>query len=478
MPEIDIAPVSTPDAGLTSTLTNSDNSNTLPDTAPLNVDNNSSTSTKKLTEDEIFAQPSKTQVDKVKTPPLDIKEVVDPHQAQTQVKVDEPITPEAQAELDKKENDELELIVEEDLSVAKINQFVKDIPELQAAFSKNPAVRNAVFAMARRSSKLGEYQSIIPTPEAAKFAAENSQNFIQMNELFFSDDPNENVSFWDTLYTNSLQKDPVSGEPVKDGNGNFIPTGAYERITGAYRKAVWSELNTMASKLPDDKKSELINALGVIKEYAGDGKRQPKEGEVTNEAQLTPEQQRKLSDAEQVISQRTKEQETQRVEFGQKTSEAISTTLKTDIASHVERLVKTQGVALTPYEQKKVVDDIYGEINKIAGENKQYQNHFGSLVKRAPLTEAGRLALITEARKYAKEILPSAALKIIREATNATVEKNQTITTKRVEQASHKEVQTSGGVPKPEGPKSFKEKAQETIKSKGRKLTEAEILAL
>lgn len=461
MPEIDIAPSSgTGDSGLAPGLVTADTSNTLPDITTITNEPQ-----RKLTEDEIWASPNK---DVSKNEPT--KEVVqEAPVAEKEVIADE-VKP-----TDEIVEEEEPLVVEEDLSVAKINQFVKEIPELQAAFTKNPAVRNAVFAMARRSSKLGEYQAIIPTPEAAKFAAENSESFVKMNDLFFSDEPQSHVDFWDTLWNNSLLRDPATNEIVIDKQGNPIATGAYEKVTGTYRQAIYTELGQRAQGLPEEDKVKLLDAISLVKEYAGDGKRQTSQ---TNEPQLSQEQQRKLADADKVLQQSTQQRQEYVKEFNSQTSSAIVTTIKDDISGHVKRLVDTQGLALTPYEQKKVVDDIFNEVDRLASENRQYQSHFDSLTKRAPQTEAGRKSLVTEARKYAKEILPSAALKIIREATSATIEKSQTTQTKRVEQASRKEVKASGSAPTPAGSLSVKEKAEHLRQKLGRKLTEKEVMAL
>lgn len=450
------------ESGLAPGLVTADTSNVLPE---INSSNND-VPNRKPTEDEIWARPNK----EVKTNEPTKEPVQEAAAAEKEV-VEEPVVEPEPTEVVEEEEP---LVVEEDLSVAKLNQFAREIPELKAAFDKNPGVRNAMMAMARRSSKLGEYQALIPTPEAAKFAAENSEQFVQMNELFFSEDKASNVGFWDNLYQNSLVRDPVTNELViNNQTGQPLATGAYERVTGIYRNAVYNELAQKASKLGDDAKDELLKAIDVVKEHAGDGQRaQPQQQE------LSPEIQRRLADADRILEQNNVNRTEMQQEWGSSTVAEITTTLKTDIASHVKRMVDTQGIALTPYEQKKVVDDIYNEVNTIATNNKQYQSHFNSLAKRAPLTGEGRKSLVAEARKYAKEILPSAALKVIREATSQTVEKVQTASAKRAEQSNKKEVKTSGSAPTPAGPISQKDKLLELRAKKGRPLTEQEIMSI
>src|SRR6267142_1801049 len=141
-------------SGLAPGLVTADTSNTLPEvnTQPVG----------KQTEAQI--------VESMQQPAAEVKPIVQDPQVQ------EPVAEQTEEEklaAAKLEEEQEPIVTEEDLSVAKIQQFVKETPELKAAFDKNPAVRNAVFAMARRSAKLTDYQAAFPTVEAAKFAAEN-----------------------------------------------------------------------------------------------------------------------------------------------------------------------------------------------------------------------------------------------------------------------------------------------------------------
>jgi hypothetical protein len=464
------------DAGLTvdssvsdvvtsSGLSGSDSSNTLPE-----IGTDGRIDGRKPTVDEIFNTPIKNKVvekpvEKVVEAPV-VEDVVDEPVVEDPAKVEEPVV--------ENEGDD-DLVVEEDLSVSKINQYIKSIPELQQAFNKHPDVRNAVYAMARRSTKLGEYQTILPTPDAAKFAAQNSEQFVQMNELFFSENPVDVTNFWNSLYENSLTRDPQTGEILRDQNGRVIPTGAYERVAGTYRNAVYTELSNKALQLPEEQKNELLKAIEVVKEHAGDGRRVS-----PDEPKLTPEQQKRLDDADKVLKTSSTQQEQYRHDFRVSTQQVIGTTITQDIETHVKRMVTQQNLALTPYEQKKVVGDIFDKINKSAGESVQYQQHFESLANRAPLTEAGKLSLVAEARKYAKELLPSAALAIIREATSKTVENTVSKNAKRVDQASRKEVKASGSasIPVDDSKLDTKAKAKVLSQKLGRPLTVEEIMDL
>jgi len=365
---------------------------------------------------------------------------------------------------------------EEDISIAKINQYIKEIPELKQAFDKNPSVRNSFYAMARRSSKLSEFQAIIPSPEAAKFAAQNSEAMIQLNDSFFSEDPQENGSFWQALYDNSLLKDPATGQVVIDKTtGQPISTGAYERVTGAYRQALYSDLENLAGRIQNtDEQTKLLEAIKLIGEFTGDIKKTSPQ-----QQQLPEDIKQRLSRAEQIENQYKQQQTQQAQEFGQQTTQAIVSTITDDISNHVKRMVEQNAIALTPYEQKNVVNDIFKEVDRLASENRQYQLHFDSLSKRAPLTEAGRKSLVTEARKFAKDNLPSVALKIIREATSSTVQKTQDASAKRADQASKKEVKTTGGAPNMgNSQQTVKDKAAAMRAQLKRPLTQEEILAL
>lgn len=367
----------------------------------------------------------------------------------------------------------------EDISVAKVHQYIKDIPELKTAFDKNPNVKNAIFAMARRSSRLDEFVSILPTPESAKFAADNSEAFMNLNDMFFDEKPESHVGFWNQLYENSLLRDPVSGELVLDKASNRpVSTGAYERVCSSYRGAVYSELEQKASYVARqnlEQATEIRNAIALVKELCGDGKRQQS---IEAEPKLTPEQQRRLDEADLIKQELNQSKSQRQIEFNTSISEGITTTLQDDIKTHVKRIVDTQGVALTPYEQSNVVKDIFSEIDKLAAANKQYQTHFNSLLKKAPPTEAGRKSIIAEARKYAKEVLPQAALKIIREATSSVADKAKQKDDKRASHSSKTEIQTSGSAPSPTTSTDIKGKAIEEVKRLKRGLTEDEIMAL
>lgn len=380
-----------------------------------------------------------------------------------------------------KENEEAEqaeaLVPEEDISVAKINQYAREIPELKQAFDKNPSLRNSLFAMARRSSKLSEYQTIMPSPEAAKFAAQNSEQMVQFNDSFFSEDPSDNIQFWSALHQNSLLKDPVTGDLVLDPKTQQpISTGAYERVTGAYRQALYSDIASLAGKITDPEQSQKVkDALAVIGEITGDFKPLAKE-QIT---QLPKDVQDRLNKADQIEQQLKQSQTQQASEFEKTTTTNIVETVKTDISSNLERMVKSQNIALTPYEMKNVVNDVFSELDKLAISNKQYQNHLASIWKHAPRNEDGKKTIISEARKFAKDNLPSIMLKVIREATSSTLQKSTESNAKRVEQAKKVEVKTNGGAPSlATSSLSIKDKAAALRAQLKRPLTQDEILAL
>ncbi len=474
MPDIDVSSPSTADGF---SPANVDNSSQVELPPSGNLDAGGSQPTGKLTEQQIIDSFNKPNT-QAQSPQTQVKpgEVKSGIQAPAEVEqTDEEKA--AQLAQDEAAADEAaEMTPEEDISIAKINQYVKEIPELKQAFEKNPSVRNSFYAMARRSSKLSEYQAIIPSPEAAKFAAQNSEAMIQLNDAFFSEDPQENGSFWQSLYDNSLLKDPTTGQVVLDKTtGQPISTGAYERVTGAYRQALYSDLEMLASKItsPEDQQ-KLLDAVKLIGEFTGDLKKtQP------IQQQLPEDVKQRLSRAEQLENQLKQQQSQQAQEFGSQTTKAIVSTITEDISNHVKRIVETNSVALTGYEQKNVVNDIFKELDRLASENRQYQLHFDSLSKRAPLTEAGRKSLVTEARKFAKDNLPSVALKIIREATTSTVVKAGEANAKRADQAAKKEVKTTGGASsQANSQQSIKEKASALRAQLKRPLTQEEILAL
>jgi len=429
----------------------------------------------KLSEDEIIASFNKPNTQEVKQ---EVKSGIQQKEEVVAEPTEEEKAAQAQKELDEAQAAE-EMTPEEDISISKINQYIKEIPELKAAFDKNPAVRNSFYAMARRSSRLSEYQAIIPSPEAAKFAAQNSEAMVQLNDSFFSEDPQENGQFWQSLYDNSLLKDPVTGEVVVGQNGQPVSTGAYERVTQAYRQALYADLELMAGSIPDAAQSQKVKeAIQLIGEITGDVKKTP-QYQQQQQKELPDDVKQRLSNADKLEQQLKQHQESQKTDFAKSVSSTIVSTITEDIGGHVKRMVEQQNIALTAYEQKNVVSDIFKELDRLASENRQYQLHFDSLSKRAPLTEAGRKSLVTEARKFAKDNLPSVALKVIREATSSTVAKAGEADAKRAAQASKKEVKTSGGAPNPgNSQQTVKEKAIAMQKQLGRKLTHDEIMAL
>lgn len=467
MPNIDI---SSPTSGNESVVASTVDVNSVPDLPPSGgLTGGGNNPPGKLTEAQIVESFNKPNVQSTQ------------QKIEVKTGITEPVvesTEEEKAALAQKELDEAqaaeEMTPEEDISISKINQYIRDIPELKQAFDKNPAVRNSFYAMARRSSRLGEYQAISPSPEAAKFAASNSEAMIALNDSFFSEDPVENGNFWQTLSDNSMLKDPNTGDLVLDKGGNPISTGAYERVTLAYRQAFYSDLESLAGRITNQEEAQkLKEAIDLIGQVTGDVKKP------VQQQQLPQDVQQRLNEADKIKQQLHTQQQTQVQEFGKQTTQAIVSTINDDISSHVKRMVETQSIALTQYEQKNVVNDIFKELDRLASENKQYQLHFDSLSKRAPLTEAGRKSLVTEARKFAKDNLPSVALKIIREATQSTVQKAADASAKRADQASKKEVKTTGGAPNlGNSQQNVKDKATEMRKQLKRPLTTEEIMSL
>lgn len=446
----------------------------VPNIAGFGVENSSS----KPTEEQIvqsFNQPSEKPAETSQ-----VQEQEEPEQAPAEQQEQKPGQPGADNQATAGDDEEeVQPLTEEDLSIAKIQQFAKDMPELKAAFDKNPAVRNTIFAMARRSARLNEFQQVYQTVEQAKFAAENSEQFMQLNELFFGEGKEDPVNFWNQLYENSLLRDPQSGELVLDPqNQRPVSTGAYERVAGAYREAMFYQLeqNVRTAGLDKQQQQQALDAIAWVKEMTGDGQR-PQPQEKQQEFKLSPQQERELAEARELKSRYQQESSQRQTEWRQETFSTIVGSIKEDIGGQVKRIVETQSVALTPYEQKNIVNDIWNAVDELAANNKQFQLHFNNLLARAPMTETGRKSLVTEAKKFYKEVLPPVVSRILKEVTSQTVEKQKIVTDKRVAQTQRKEVKTTGSAPSPSS-QDIKSKAQELRKQLKRPLTEDEILAL
>ena len=80
----------------------------------------------------------------------------------------------------------LELEEDDYFNPKLLNEKINASPELRAALEKSPELRNAMFRNARLASETSRYKELFPDVESARYAAETSATFRQLDDLFLN----------------------------------------------------------------------------------------------------------------------------------------------------------------------------------------------------------------------------------------------------------------------------------------------------
>lgn len=106
------------------------------------------------------------------------------------------------------------------LTPESLNALAQKSPELQAAINASPEVKQALFAMARINAKAAPILELLPNVEAAKFAVQASNTFVDIRTNFLEavDNPESFPNAYARFADEFAIKDK-DGKPVLDDQG-------------------------------------------------------------------------------------------------------------------------------------------------------------------------------------------------------------------------------------------------------------------
>lgn len=141
-------------------------------------------------------------------------------------------------------------------------------PALKAALEKDPDLKNAVFANARRAERADKYDEIVGSPDEAQVAMSGYNTFNTLSDHMgaIEDGKFETLTpFFNALLEQTALRDE-NGQAVKNADGSFKTTGAVGRMV----KTIFSErLAILEAKARAEGNDELLASLDTVMESAG-----------------------------------------------------------------------------------------------------------------------------------------------------------------------------------------------------------------
>ncbi len=371
-------------------------------------------------------------------------------------------------------------------------------PALTDAVENDPALKESLAAMVSRNAELSAYQTVFPTAEEARHAANSAQYLAEVDRVYYSQDPAAPMRFLQQLYDGQFLRDPDSGDLIRDQRGEPISSGAYTRIAAAYRDLLFNALSQHAAADNDPVLGEAVELvrqrLGGAPTQSGAARSAPpgpanepaaKPAGVAAAASsgTTPEpdiQQRvqrleALLRAQDAGARRDApvRQEQPQADLAD-LAQAVGAAVRADIEQSLS------AANLPPYVKSKVAEDIFAALNQQASADAAFQARMDALLRlaHAPGTaEGARARLVAAARAHARPRMGAVAQRVLTAAGAGLREQQQATAAKIAEQRRRGEVKASGNAPNPARRSSFGQ-IQQLEHSLGRRLSDREILDL
>lgn len=152
-----------------------------------------------------------------------------------------------------------------------VNEWMKKDPALKAAIEANPEVKNQMFKLARTNARAAPILEILPTVEAAQFAADESNKSVTMRSAFKHsiDNPETFPQAFD-LFSHEFMIVDDKGAPILDGNKNPTFSKDYDLMMSHIINTDLDQEITRATarvKETDDENDNVyLEALKFVKE--------------------------------------------------------------------------------------------------------------------------------------------------------------------------------------------------------------------
>lgn len=359
-------------------------------------------------------------------------------------------------------------------------------PALAAAVTNSVELKAALTGLIAGQKDLSAFQQVFATAEEAKHAASSAQFLAGVDRLYYSHDPAAPRQFLQQLYDSQFLRDPDTGDMLRDASGAPVSSGAYGRITGAYRELLFQSLSEQAEKGGD---AALASAVRLIRQrMAGDGGPETsarREAAGAGPAGLPPDIQQRLQRLEMLERQAQEardatarhEAATQRGQAQQEIT-VLAQTVGAAIRGDIEQALSA--AALPPYLKAKVAEDIFSALNQQAAGDPAFQARMDALLRMAAApggADPARARIVAAARAHAKPRMGAVAQRILAEAGAGLRAQQQAAANKIAAQRRQAEVKSGGGAPPPVR-RSTPSQVQQLEQSLGRRLSDREILDL
>ncbi|MBZ5524789.1 MAG: hypothetical protein LAP21_21330 [Acidobacteriia bacterium] len=156
----------------------------------------------------------------------------------------------------------LELEEDDYFNPKLLNEKINASPELRAALEKSPELRNAMFRNARLASETSRYKELFPDVESARYAAETSATFRQLDDLFLNATTPEGTGRFLQKWAEMSVLADERGRPLME---NGVPK-LHPAFTAMLDNIRTNELRYLRQQAEKQGDQELVAALDIISE--------------------------------------------------------------------------------------------------------------------------------------------------------------------------------------------------------------------
>lgn len=401
--------------------------------------------------------------------------------------------PGEEAAADASEGEPQEAAAEETTPAEPLHPHVEALvakhPGLKQAMEADPGLQASLGAAAQSVAELTEFREVFPSLDDARKAAGHAAALTSFDALYFNESPEASKQLLLHLYENQFLRDPDTGDFVTDDKGQRISSGAYERLTGAYRDILFGHMVEQAAAEGDH---ELNGAVEILRARLGgsskskgskpDSKPSGKpvashnaaadsSEEKPAEPELPAEVQARLRRLEEIERQQTEHDQRNWHDYYHSVGQAVEQAVRADIEQALGQ------AALPAYMRGKLVDDILQDLNRQAGDDASYQNRVQSLLRASGRSESARQRIVAAARSHARNRIAPVAQRHLNQAVQDLRQEQDERTAKVREQQKRVEVKSSGAAPPPVR-RSDGERIRAAEQKLGRRLSDREILDL
>lgn len=353
-------------------------------------------------------------------------------------------------------------------------------PALAAALEGNPELAAPIGALIGGRKELTAYREVFATAEEAKQAASSAHFLAGVDRLYYSQDPAAAGEFLQQLYQSQFLRDPDTGEVLRDASGAPVSSGAYGRITGAYRDLLFTSLSQQADAHGDD---ALAGAVRLIQgRISGEAEAAGKNAEESGSAARLPAHVRQRLERLEALERREKQagrgQDAAQAGHTPNDLAALAQAVGAAVRSDIEQTI--DAAALPPYLKSKVVEDIFSALNQQAAGDPAFQARMDALLRIAAApgaAETVRARIVAAVRAHAKPRMGRAAQRVLTEAGAGLREQQRAVAAKVTAQRRQAEVKSGGGAPPP-ARRSTPSQVRQLEQTLGRRLSDREILDL